>query len=186
MSKKITLIVVLLAISILAFVTSLFNSQIVDLQNKNRELQAQNTNFQNQTIALQDQNRRLEDRITQLLEQLGENSSSLVKIVAFKWIGGFHPIVGLLLEYPVNVTIQNKGAIAVSGLSLTVRLINKYDGTQIGESGGTNTDPLQSGETREIKAAVYAALDTSFDDAACVITLRSGNSVLDEWTRSIS
>ena len=66
-----------------------------------------------------------------------------------------------------------------------MKLINIYDGSQIGQSGGNNFDSLLSGETREIKAWTYASLNENLDDAACVIALKSGNTILDEWTRSI-
>ena len=84
------------------------------------------------------------------------------------------------------MTIRNYAAVTVSGLSLTVKLINKDDGTQIGRSGYRDIDPLQAGETRIIRGEAYTTIGTSLDDAACVVTLKSGNTVLDEWTRSIS
>ena len=74
---------------------SSLQTQIAELQTQNSELQSQNSDLQNQTIWLQDQNRNLQEQISQLLEQYGENYSSPVKIVAFKWYGGFNPIVGV-------------------------------------------------------------------------------------------
>ena len=117
----------------------------------------QNGDLQNQTIALQNQTRQLQDRVKQLLEQLDELYNSPVQIISYEWIGGFNPIGSLTLAYPVNVTLQNKG----------------------------DVDSFLPGETREIKAWTYASLNEKLDDAAIVITLKSGNTILDEWTRSI-
>jgi len=198
MKKRITISIVLIAVIALTFAALLIHSQfsslqthlqtqIVELQNRNEELENQNADLQNQTIWLQDQNRKLQGQISQLLEQLSGNCCSPVKIIAFGWDGGFYPIVGVTLYHPINVTVKNYAAVNVSGLSLTVKLINKYDNSQIGTSGGTyRIDPLQPGEARQIVVGAYTTIGTSLDDAACVVTLKSGNTVLDEWTRSIS
>ncbi len=185
MKKGFTFSIVVIMVVCLAVSMWLINSQISSLNTQIAELQTQNRELQNQTIELHEQNRKLDERIDQLLERLGENYSSPVNIVEFKWIGGFNPIVGVTLIDPINVTIKNDGATTVDGLSLGVRLINKYDDTQIGISGGTNIDSLQPGETRELETGVYTTIDTSLDDAACVITLKLGGTVLDEWTRNL-
>jgi FtsZ-binding cell division protein ZapB len=172
------------------FILSQFSSlqtQVADLQTRNSELKSKNSDLQNQTIWLQDQNRQLQDQVSQLLEQLGGNYGSPVKIIAFNWDGGFYPIVCVTLYHPVSVTIRNYAAVNVSGLSLTAKLINKYNNTQIGTSGGTDRiEPLQAGETRKISVGTYTTIGTSLDEAACVVTLKSGNTTLDEWTRNIS
>jgi len=186
MKKGVTLSVVAITIVCLAASAWFINSHISSLNTQISELQTQNSNLQNQTIALYDQNLKLGERVNELLERLGENYSSAVKVVGFEWIGGFNPIVGVTLFDPINVTIKNDGATTVNGLSLGVRLINKYNDTQIGMSGGTNIDSLQSGETREIETGVYTTIGTNLDEAACVITLKSGSIVLDEWTRNLS
>jgi len=180
MKKAASLSIVALTIVCLAASAWLINSHIGSLNLQIADLQAQNSDLQNQTVVLHDQNRRLGERVDELLERLGENYSSNAKIVGFEWIGGFNPIVGVTLFDPVNVTIRNDGANAVNGLSLGVRLINKYDDTQIGMSGGTNIESLLPSETREVATGVYTAIGTSLDDAACVITLKSGSTILDE------
>jgi FtsZ-binding cell division protein ZapB len=186
LSAVVVLVLTVTTLLIISQFSSL-QTQVADLQTRNSELESQNSDLQNQTIWLQDQNRQLQDQISQLLEQLDGNYGSPVKITAFEWDGGFYPIVGVTLYHPVNVTIRNYAAVNVSGLSLTARLINKYDNTQIGTSGGTDRiEPLQAGETREISVGAYTTIGTSLDEAACVVTLKSGNTVLDEWTRSIS
>jgi len=109
-----------------------------------------------------------------------------VQIISYKWIDGFNPYISVYLIYPVNVTIQNNGDTDARELSLVVRLINMYDGSQIGVSGSKNIEKLSSGETMEIETGAYASLDESLADAACVITLISDHTVIDQWTRSIS
>jgi hypothetical protein len=191
-------VIVLLLVSAWLLNTQLssLQTQITKLQSQNSELENQNSALQNQTIALQNKTQQLQDRIKQLLEQQSEGYSHPVQITSFDWIGGFNPIGSLTLAYPVNVTIQNNGDVDARGLSLIVKLINMYDGIQIGQSGGTDisqigqsgppVDTLLPGETREIKTWTYASLDESLADAACVITLKQGDTIIDEWIRSIS
>jgi cell division protein FtsL len=150
--------------------------QISELQNQIRELKAQNSE-------LQSQNSYLQNRVNQLLEQLGENFSSPVKIVAVEFNQGY-PIVGVTLEHSVKVTIKNYAAVNVTGLSLDARLINRSNGNQI-DTGSTNINLLQAGETLETWVSVYTNLGTSLVNAACVVTLKSGNTVLDEFTQSV-
>jgi cell division protein FtsL len=174
---------------------SVFRTQISELGAQNSELERQISDLHDQIVELQDQNRQLKERIIELMEQSGQYSSQ-VKMIAFEWIGGFNPIGSLTLACPVNVTIRNEGDVEARGLSLTVKLINMYTGSQIGQSGGTdlfqigkigaNIEPLSPGETREIRAYAYRSLSESLADAACVATLKLGNTVLDEWIRSIS
>lgn len=154
---------------------SLLNSQVA-------ELQTQNSAFQNQTTYLQEQNALLKERIDQLLEQ-HINFSSSVKITGYEWIGGFNPVAGLTLYCPLNVTVHNTGGAVASGLSLDAQLINKYDGSPIGSGGSTVIAPLQPGESRVITGHVYVGLDSSLEDAACIITVKSGGTVVDQWIR---
>ena len=165
---------------------SSLHEQIADLQTRNSALESQNSDLQNQTIQLRNETRQLHERIGELLEQLGENSSSPVRIVDFEWDGGFYPIVGVTLIHPVKVTIRNDGDVAAGGLSIGVRLIDMNIGYQIGTSGGTDRiDPLQPKETRTVGVGAYTTVGTSLQNAALVITLKQGSTVLDEWTRNI-
>ena len=109
-----------------------------------------------------------------------------MKITAFSWLGGFNPVGGLLLDHPVNVTAQNNDVVPVSGLTLTVRLDNKNTGAEIGTEGVTRIDRLNSGESREIKGWAYTTIGTSLNDAVCVVTLKVGDIVLDEWTHVLT
>jgi len=194
--RKVAVSVVTVAIVVLTvsawFVYAQFiglQAQIKDLQTQNSELESQISNLQSRITELEDRNRQLKNRVIELMEQQGKYTSP-VKVTALEWIGGFNPIGSLTLAYPVNVTIQNKGDVDARGLSLTVKLINIYDGSQIGQSGGTNisqigksgpVETLSPGETREIRAWTYCSLSESLADAACVVTLKQGNTVLDEW-----
>ena len=109
-----------------------------------------------------------------------------MKITAFTWKGGFYPIAGLTLSHPITVTVQNDEVIPVSGLTLTFTLVNKNKGTQIGSSGASQIDRFNAEESHEIGSAVYTTLNTSLNDAVCVVTLKVGNSVLDQGTYSLN
>jgi FtsZ-binding cell division protein ZapB len=194
MNKKISLSIVLIAIIALALASWFFQNQISDLQNQISELRTENSELQNQTSDLQHQlsdlqlqNREQQDRLTDFTYQLAFRGYLSVKITAFSWLGGFNPVGGLLLDYPVNVTVQNNDVVPLSGLTLTVRLANKNTGAQIGNEGiAYPIDRLNAGESRGIKGWAYATIGTSLNDAVCVVTLKVGNIVLDEWTRGLS
>ena len=185
MKKKYVLVSVCI-IALLFGSAWLVNVQFNNLQSEIVGLKEQNSELENQVKALQDQNQLMKDRILQLLEQFSESYNSPLHITDFEWIGGFNPYVGLTLFYPVNVTIQNSGALEARGLSMVVKLVNMYDGRQIGHVGGTSIDTLLPGELREIQTGAYANLDLSLADAVCVLTLKQGNTVIDEWIRSIN
>lgn len=95
-------------------------------------------------------------------------------------------MVCVTLDHPVKVAIKNYAVFNVSGPSLNVMLINKSTGIQIGTSDSAKIDQLEPGESREIGAGAYTVIGTSLDNAACVVSLIAGNTVLDEWTRDIS
>jgi len=65
-------------------------------------------------------------------------------------------------------------------------LVNKNKGTQIGSSGASQIDMSNAEESHEIGSAVYTILNTSLDDAVWVVTLKVGNSVLDQGTYSLN
>ena len=192
MNRK-ALAIVLITIIALSVATWFVHNQISELQDQisalqtqNGELQNQNSDLQDQLGELQDQNGEQQDRLADFTFELAKARHLRVEITAFKWLGGFNPIGGLLLGHPVNVTVQNDEVIPVCGLTLNFRLVHKDKGTQIGSSGATRIDRLNAGESREIGGAVYTTIGTSLDDAACAVTLTVGDIVLDEWTHSLT
>lgn len=170
--NRTALAIFLIAVITLSVATWFVNNQISGLQNK--------------VDALQLQNREKQDRLADFTYQLALERHLRVKITAFTWKGGFYPIAGLTLSHPITVTVQNDEVIPVSGLTLTFTLVNKNRGTQIGSSGARQIDRLNAEESREIGGAVYTILNTSLDDAVCVVTLTVGNSVLDQGTYSLN
>jgi TolA-binding protein len=196
--KRKAFAIVLIVIISLALASWFVDNQFSSLQTQNSELQARNSELENQnsilqnqngileneTTRLQEQNQQLQDQISHLQEHLG-NSSSPVKIIAFEWQGGFLPIGGVTVVNTASVTIRNYSPVDISGLTWSARLVREYSGTEISSSGVKNVAPLQAGETRKIDANVYTAFGTSFARVDCVVTLMSGDAVLDEWTSSI-
>jgi FtsZ-binding cell division protein ZapB len=193
MNKKITLSIVLIVIISLTLATWLVNYQISDVQSQISEVKIENSELQNQTSDLQHQlsdlqleNREQQDRLTDFTYQLAVRSHLSVKITAFKWIGGFNPIVGLTLVHSVNVTVQNNDVVPLSGLILAVRLANKATGAEIGDGDITLIDRLNAGESREIIGRAYTTISTALNDVVVVTTLKVGNIVLDEWTHALT
>jgi hypothetical protein len=115
------------------------------------------------------------------------NQINNVKITAVKDLGGFSPVVGLLIESKVNVTIRNNGVNPVSGLILTVTLVHNSTGAPIGVPYWAQVDTLQAGESREIAGLAFWSLQEGFNDAdgnrdaICVVTLTLNDVVLDVW-----
>ena len=163
-----------------------YQTQIAELQAQNDELQSQNSDLQNQTISLKEQNKQLRDQIRQLQDQMDPNYSSPVKIVSFEWIGGYQLYSGLTQIHLFNVTIHNVGSYGVSWLSLETRLVDRYSGAKIGLDHSIGVDFLLPGDRREIQTGALTWIETSLDNATCIVTLSSANMVLDEWTQNIS
>jgi hypothetical protein len=186
MKKSIALsVIAVIAISIIALSWQV-NIQLNNLQAENLLLLNKNIELEDKVSVLQNQTQQMRDRIIQLLEQSSEVYKSPVQITTYQWIGGFNPIVGLTLFYPVNVTLHNTGLVDASDLSIGVKLINIYDGSLIGIAGGGIIDSLNPGQQREIQMGTYAGLDQSLVDAVCVLTLKQGNTVIDEWIRFLN
>jgi FtsZ-binding cell division protein ZapB len=144
--KRKALAIILLTIIALSIAAWFVHTQISELQTQIGVLQAQNSELQDQNNGLQDQISELQNQKSSLQDRLRELlGAPSVKIIAFSWEGGFNPYVGLLLAYPVNVTIQNKDVKPASGLVLSVKLVNKFTGAMIGMSGGTRIDSLKEG-----------------------------------------
>ena len=130
------LAIVLITVIAMSLATWLVHNQISDLQNQITELQAQKSELQEQNSELQAQVTEIQDQLNKSQNQSDEQQDSLsdstyelglerhlrVLITKFEWVGDFNPMVGLTISYSVKVTVQNIDVIAVSGLSLTVRL----------------------------------------------------------------
>jgi hypothetical protein len=106
-------------------------TQITDLQSQLTELQTQNSELQDQNTDLQDQLRELQNQLVELQDKIGITRD--VNITAVEWIGGFNPVGGLTLTHPVKVTIENMGVNDVSGLTLTVKLLDIETGSEVGK-----------------------------------------------------
>jgi hypothetical protein len=186
MKKSIASIVIAgIAILIIALSWQV-NIQLNNLQAQNSLLQSKNIELENKVSALQIQTLQMRDRIIQLLEQSSETYKSPVQITAYQWIGGFHPYVGMTLFYPVNFTLRNTGLVDANDLSISIKLINVYNGSLIGLAGGGTIGSLSPGQEREIQMGTCANLDQSLVDAVCVLTLKQGNTVIDEWIRVLN
>lgn len=156
--------------------------QINDLQNRIGELQTQNDELQYQNSDLQDQISKLQDQINNLQYRLeiklnASYENSPVKIVTVNYIGGFNPIVGLLIDSQVNVTVMNNSTYPVRGLTLTTKFLEST-GKESGLPYTINIDEIQAGESREIKTWVSWSLGT--DHTTLIVTLNLGNLVIDE------
>jgi hypothetical protein len=168
--RKILVIVTVTVIAIL--VASFFvYAQINALQNQISELQTQNSE-------LQDQNTDLQNKLY---------LARYVRITDFKWFGGINPVAGLTLAFPVEVTVENTGVNDVSGLALTVKLV--YVGTETMAAWHPyvkRIDIIHAGETLKLSGDIWAEMGSfSKDSVVCVITLSSGDFVLDEWTQTL-
>jgi heme/copper-type cytochrome/quinol oxidase subunit 2 len=194
--RKKALAIVLITVIVLSVATWFIHNQISELQNQigelvaqNGELQDQLSELQNQLNELQLQNREKQDRLIDFTSELAKARHLRVEITAFKWLGGFNPIGGLLLGHPVNVTVQNDDVIPLSKLKLWVALVNENTGAEIG-TGGITIDRLNVRESREIyvdgMSGPWTILGANLDGAVCVVTLKVGDIVLDEWTQDIS
>jgi len=108
-------------------------------------------------------------------------SAPNVKITAFNWIRGFIPYAGLTFINEVKVTVENHGINEISGITLTVKLLN--NGTEIDNYSAfvTQIETLNAGESREISGNIFwGLLSTKVTHRVC--TLKLGDIVLDEWT----
>jgi hypothetical protein len=195
--KRKTLVIVTVTVIALLVASFLIYAQISELQNQIGALKAQNGEVQdqlgeleNQLGELQLQNREQQDRLTDFTNELSKTRHLKVEITAFEWIGGFNPIGGLWLGHPVNVTVQNNDVVPFSGIKLWVVLANENTGAEIGTTGGSTIDRLNAGESRVIyissMSGPWTSLDTSLDEAVCVVTLAADGITLDSGTYGIS
>jgi hypothetical protein len=185
-----TLVIVTVTVIALLVASFFIYAQISELQNQIGVLKAQNSEAQDQLSELQLQNREQQDRLTDFTNELAKTRHLKVEITAFEWIGGFNPIGGLWLGHPVNVTVQNNDVVPFSGIKLWVVLANENTGAEIGTTGGSTIDRLNAGESRVIyissMSGPWTSLDTSLDEAVCVVTLAADGITLDSGTYGIS
>jgi TolA-binding protein len=191
MNKKIAagaVIIVIVAASISAW---LVNNQISELQSQNSKVQDQLSELQNQLNDLQLQNREQQDRLNDFTYELAKARHLRLEVTAFQWISSFDPIGGLWLGHPVNVTVENNDVVPLMGLRLRVTLANESTGAKIGASGsGITIDGLDAGERQSLYVdgmeGPWTSLNSSLEDAVCVVTLTVGDIVLDRATFTIS
>jgi hypothetical protein len=175
------MLIVIFAISAAAW---LVYNQVSEMQNQISELKAQNRDLQDQNTELQNQTSELKQQLNYLQNQTYRGLD--VEITEFEWIGGFSPVVGLLIGSEANVTVQNNEAYAVGGLNLNFTLIRRSSGAELGLSNSVSIDALQAGESREINGWAYWDLGKGLDNAECVVVLRLGNFVVDKKTFPLS
>jgi hypothetical protein len=148
---------------------------------KNSELQNQTTVLQAQLSSLQLENREQQDRLKDFTHELAKARSLRLEITDFSWDSGFYPIVRLTLTHPVTVTVQNDDVVPLFGLTLTFILVNKNTGIQVGTEGfEARIDMIDSGENQEATGSVFTTIDTSLDNGVFIVTLASGDIVLDQ------
>jgi uncharacterized protein YxeA len=191
MKSKIIIIAVVTVIASL-IVAFFVNSKIIEMQNQINILKSQNdevkeklNDYKDQISDLQLQNREQHDRLCDFTYELAKARYVKVEISDFVWIGGFNPVGGLLLGYPVNVTIQNNDVVPLSGLKLRVLLVRESTGVEIGFPGGATIERLNAGEKRVIRCEPWASLNTSIDNSV-MVTLGIGDIILDRETFIIS
>lgn len=189
MNKKILSIVLIVIITLV--VMGLFvQDQLSSLKTQINELQTQNSELESQLSALQDQfdellleKRELSDRLNDYSLELVKNSNLKLEITDFVWEGGFHPIVGVTLIHPYNVTIKNDEAVPIFGLKLTATLIR--GGIKIGDEGTMQISRLNRGMMEVSGFGPLTTLGTDLKDAVCLIQLSLGDKIIDEYTGKI-
>jgi hypothetical protein len=181
--KRKALALALVMIVALSLATWFVYSQISQLQNQIGELQAQNSELQEQNRDLQNQTDELQNQLSELQKLI--DYAQDVKITAFKWVGGFNPVIGMALAHPVQVTIENMGVYDVSGLTLAVKLVYVDTQTEVGQGFTKQIGVIHAGEILGFGGEIWATLGSwSADSAVCVSTLTLGDVVLDEYTYS--
>jgi hypothetical protein len=89
---------------------------------------------------------------------------------------GWSPIAGLTIASQVNATVENGGFTDISGLTLTVRLLN--NNTEVGDGYVQQINGLRAGEIHEFSGAVFYGIDSVF---VIKSTVKLGGVVLDEY-----
>jgi hypothetical protein len=162
---------------------SILQTQITDLAAQNSDSQSQLNDLQEQLRGLKLTNRELQDRLNDFTSELAKQRHLKIAITDFMWERGFHPIVGVTLIHPYNVTIQNDDAVPAFGLTLTATLIR--GGIKIGDEGVMRINRLNVGATEVSAYGPLTPVGTNLDGAECIVTLSVGGIILDEWTGNI-
>lgn len=190
MKKKVVLGATIALVLLIAVSGWLIYDQLSILQTRINDLAAQNADSQNQLSALQEQlrglelaNRELRDRLNDFTAELAKQRHLKIAIMDFIWEGGFHPIGGVTLIHPYNVTIQNDDSVPVFGLTLTATLIR--GGIKIGDAGVMRIDRLNLGKTEVSAYGPLTTVGTNLDGTECLVTLSVGGIVLDEWIGNV-
>jgi hypothetical protein len=187
--KKTALALLLITIIVSSIVAWLFHSQISELENQIGALKAQNGEVQDQLgelekqfSELQLQNREQRDRLKDFTNILAKARHLHVEITDWsKGSGG--PIAGLAFILGIDVTIQNNEVIPVTGLTVSVTLVNKDNGAQIGDTGVLNMGRLNAGERGNFSVPVLHNINSLslINSAECVIVLKAGSVILDQF-----
>jgi len=193
MKKKISVIVTVVIV-VMIILSSLFvYIQISTLQNEASTLKAENEEAQNQLSELNNQlselqllNREQHDRLCDFTYELAKARYVKVMISDFLLIGGFNPVGGLFLGYPVNITIQNNDVVPLSGLKLRVLLIRENTGAEVGTPGVATIERLNAGEKMVIRCEPWVPLNTNINNSVYIVTLKIGDITLDRETYNIS
>ncbi len=160
--------------------------QINELEDQNRKLNDQNSELQKQISEIQDQNSELQDQIIELEKTINIDTARDVKITDFEWTGGYYSLGQVNLFQSFKVTIQNMADKTVSGLTLSVELFSAGADVKIDEYN-KQIDIIHARESLEIGGAVsVGVIDGYTHSAVGVITLSSGDVLLDHWTRNLS
>jgi predicted PurR-regulated permease PerM len=167
--KRTALAFILILVIALSAATWLVHTQISELQNRIGELEDQNNALQTQVSELQNQNSVLQDKLNKTYEASPVHITSVKKI-------GWAPLGGLTIASKVNVTVQNYGFTDLSGLTLTVRLVD--NNTEVGNGYVQRIDRLRAGESREFSGNIFYGLGSSFEIESRV---KVGDVVLDEY-----
>ena len=187
--KRTALALLLIAIIVSSIAAWLVHSQISELENQIGTLKAQNGEVQDhlfelekQFSELQLQNREQQDRLNDFTNVLAKARHLHVEITDWsKGSGG--PIAGLAFIIGIYVTIQNNDVIPVSGLTVSVTLVNNDNGAQIGDTGVINMGRLNAGEKGNFSVPVLHNINSLslINSAESVIVLKAGSVILDQF-----
>jgi hypothetical protein len=170
--KRKALAFILIAVFAVSATAWLVYTKVSELQNQISELQAQNDELQDQIGELQNQNTALQDKLDKIYE-------GPVQITAVEMIG-WAPMNLPLIASKVGVTVQNNGFTDLSGLTLTVRVVN--NNTEVGDGYVQQIDMLRAGESREFSGGILYTAGSSFEIES---TVKLGDVILDKYTQTV-
>jgi hypothetical protein len=118
-----------------------------------------------------------------------QDLTNKVSISNFNWRSGVDSAPGwegVILRNMVNITIQNSGSNNVSGLTLTVKVVENGNEVIHSEGFSKNIDVLPAGESLKISEYVYSYVSFRPEGAECISTLLQGKTILDNRTDPIT